>query len=306
MIPCNKSSDGFVEHTLIGSSVLSLIGLLGNLLVIVIVYRAKRKKSMSTYLLLSLAIADIVNLLGVDVVAVMVFLLKQHRGEKTTLLILTVPPKIVANFTLAVIALERYDALVRTVTSFMRLTKKKILIGESTMWFIGLVLSTSMFTEMILHHEKCRPPDWHFHVLSTFLLFLGYIVLIVMVLFCYSSIVISLYFNCTILGKKVTDEASLNENKRLIRTLIIITLVFLVTNLPTIIILMLKQYHFYGGEKKGLYLAVMIVGCTSSSVNPFIYILVSKKYRNQIKELFCRKEENYAGQPSPVVIDTKL
>ena len=298
MSPCNNSSKEDDPYTKFGPFILSLFGIPGNALVIILTLRAKQKKSTTTYLLLNLASADFANLLAVIAVAVAVFFFERHRLHW----LLTIPPKIVANFTLTVIAFERYNALVKTMESFVNITKIKIVIGVTISWLIGLAFSTLAFLHKS-HLNSCVSPHWHIHLLWGSILFLGYILPFFTVLFCYSSIVKGLYLDRTILGQKATNEASLNEKKRLIRILVMITLVFLACNVPTIIILAMRHHYFRHGEKRVLGRLVRILGCLSSSLNPYIYGLQSEKYRAQVKQLFCKKQ---GGETTTNAFGTKL
>ena len=65
----------------------------------------------------------------------------------------------------------------------------------------------------------------------------GYPVPLVIVIFCYSSILKGLYFDRKILAEIVIDEARLREKKCLVRGRIVITLMFLAYNLPKIVII---------------------------------------------------------------------
>ena len=304
MAPSNNSSREHPHTTLVGASVLSSIGLPGNLLIVILIYRAKQSKSTTTYLLLSLAIADMVNLLSVNIIAIIVFLIKKWWIKKTTMMLLTLPARTVANFTLAMIAMERYNGLVKTMKPFANIGRKKILIGVIISWFIAWALSVPMFYHFF-NSKKGTRPHGSSHIFWVGLS-LGQILPLAVVLFCYSNIIKGLYFDHTILGKKVTDARGLSEMKRLTRILIVVTLVVLLCNVPVIILTILKHYCFDCLRRVEVYETTMILGSISSSLNPFIYGLHSEEYRNQVKELLCKKEEDETPIPSPQVFDTKL
>ena len=141
-----RGQDGVYLDPLIITSTFSVLGLPGNALIIILILRAKQRKSTTTCLLLSLAIADIVLLLGTEIVQVLVYLRKTELYEGPTFSFLLTVPKIVGNVTLATIALERYNALVRTMRrSLISITKKKILISVVITWFIALVLCVPLY-----------------------------------------------------------------------------------------------------------------------------------------------------------------
>lgn len=274
---------GNYQNSLIAASVLSIFGLPGNIVVIILISRAKQKKSTMTYLLLSLAIADIVNLLGVDVIAIWHFLHPQ-KHKKVTYLLLIFPAKVATTFTLGALALERYDAVVKSMK--IDITKKKILVGITAAWLVGTILCACMVHVVDMREPHARVT----HALWTLLL-LAINVPLVVILFCYASILKSLYVDGTILGRENTSTERMKETKRLIRILIVITLVFLACNVPTIVTLMVKSYRKSSeSEMNALYLSAVVVECISSTLNPYVYGLQSKKYRSQVKELFSRSE----------------
>ena len=104
----------------IGQIIISLIGLPANILVVILILKAKGKKSTTTQLLLNLAIADLTNLLLVDACVVLLF--SSHIKRKKTLMVITHAAKIAANFTLALISSQRYEALVKAM-KLVRITK---------------------------------------------------------------------------------------------------------------------------------------------------------------------------------------
>ena len=306
----SRRQDSVYPNSLIITSTFSVLGLPGNALIILLILRAKQRKSTTTCLLLSLAIADIVLLLGTQIVQVLVYLKKNECYEGPKFSFLLTVPKIVGNVTLATIALERYNALVRTMKrSLISITKKKILISVVITWFIALVLCVPLYysdkpREAITSGNR-KPPKEFFFYFSIFHIFIGYFIPLVMVVCCYSSILKGLHFDRTILAQTVTDEARLRENKRLVRVLVGITLVCLACNLPIIAIIMVMVYR-ERQKKHLLFNAIEILGCVSSSLNPYIYGLQSENYRNQVKQLFCSKKEDENARCSPANFDTKL
>ena len=305
-----RGQDGVYLDPLIITSTFSVLGLPGNALIILLILRAKQRKSTTTCLLLSLAIADIVLLLGTQIVQVLVYLKKNECYEGPKFSFLLTVPKIVGNVTLATIALERYNALVRTMKrSLISITKKKILISVVITWFIALVLCVPLYysdkpREAITSGNR-KPPKEFFFYFSIFHIFIGYFIPLVMVVCCYSSILKGLHFDRTILAQTVTDEARLRENKRLVRVLVGITLVCLACNLPIIAIIMVMVYR-EKQKRHMIFNAIGILGCVSSSLNPYIYGLQSENYRNQVKQLFCRKKEDEHARCSHANFDTKL
>ena len=295
---CSKNATAGSNPQLIVATTFSVIGLPGNILVIILILRAKEKKSTTTCQLLNLTIADIAFLLGKVIARIAVHLIVQCRGDKRRFLLLTIAPKIVANITLTMIALERYNALVKTMKPLLNVTRKKILGSVMIAWITALLL--------------CLPPTFlaptdkpkYIHpVFLPLIITFGYLVPLVIVIFCYSSILKGLYFDRTILAEKVTDEARLREKKRLVRGLVVVTLVFLACNLPQIVIIYVLGHEI---TRRSENITFITLECLSSSINPYLYGLHSENYRSQVKQLFCRKKGEENGKSLFAVSDTKL
>lgn len=291
------------EHLIGVALSLSTIGLLGNVFVIVLIFRKTQKGSTTTYLLLSLAMADIVNLLGIDVFAFLVYLVPEHAKQSDRVRLVTIPAKVVTNLTLGLIALERYNALVRTMKPLVAITKKKIVIGVITSWLVGAGVS---LPKVIHEYGQVHVGITHTHEQFVgALLIIGCIIPLVLVVFCYSSILKGLYLDGTILGQSITEEAPMKEKKQLVRILVVITLVFLACNVPVAIIMLLENY----GLSHENQMVQLVLGCFSSVLNPYIYGLRSQKHRSELKELFCKKlREKTTGnkKSSPETHDSKL
>ena len=244
--------------------------------------------------MLNLAIADIVNLSGVLLVATILFVLNDKSSHSQEPFEIILVPQNVANFTLAFIALERYNALVRTMNPFLVLLSmknvKRILV---LFWCGALILRVPVPTvEMVV--PKIPLAATIYNKLS---FICTYVLSLLVITVCYSKILKGVFYDRTILGKNVTNEAELLENKRLALVMVIVTVVFWLNNLPVLImkILALAQYESFSKKTTHRIQATMvIIGCVSSTINPYIYGLQSEKYRRQVKELFGHKETNTA------------
>ena len=293
------------EPTHIIPTIFVIFGLPGNILVIILVLRAKEKKSTTTCLLLSLAIADIVHILGAQILVILAHHFVHHEKE-ALLFLLTVPARIVANFILALLAFERYNALVRTMKPLLNFTRKKVISSVIIAWFTAFIIWLPPIVIRIVNQDVWKHTEGFNYLIATF----GYFIPLVIVIFCYSSIFKGLYFDRTILAETITNhEATLREKKRLVHVLVIMTLVFVACNLPKIVVVF---YHFEKVHHYHVHVPVFILGCLSSSLNPYLYALHSENYRNQVKRLFCKMkeeekvEEEENVQHSPDTFDTKL
>ena len=274
-----------VEKTwlLAGVLALSLLGIPTNLLSIFLILRAKQPKTTTTYFLLNLAIADIVNLLASLLRAILIYLSIRHGRTLSTT---TLASKAVANTTLAFIALERYNGLVKTMAPFVNMGKGKVKIILGVTWSVYITLFMPAFIFDQLNIGETNTLVAIFYTCSAVVI---YVLPLVVVGYCYGKILKGVSHEGTILAQNRANETATEEKKRFIHIMVVVAVVFMACNLPAVVVKIViaadRDVHLSGRLTKTL----MLLGCISSAVNPYIYGLHSEKYRKQVKELLCCK-----------------
>ena len=113
--------------------------------------------------------------------------------------------------------------------------------------------------------------------------------------FCYSRIIYGIYFKKNICNNKsergnTREEA--NEKRRLVRLLMLLTVVFFVAFVPCGILLILKFSKVNSGSVGRLQYGAQYLTLLNCLVNPFIYAFQSSSYRRSFvfifKKLSCR------------------
>ena len=277
---------GTEEGVLVGAAVsLSLLGIPPNLLSILLILRAKQPKSTTTYFLLNLAIADIVNLLVSLLIVILKCLSIYNENDQWTI---DAAAKAVANVTLALIALERYNGLVKTMAPFVNMGKGKVKIILGVTW--SVCISYFVFALGIMNKgDKTIFQDLHY----TFCSLLIYALPLVVVGYCYGKILKGVALEGTILAQNPANETAMEERKRFIRIMVVVAVVFMACNLPAVVVKMLLVADQDVTVSRGLKNTLMLLACISSVVNPYIYGLHSKRYREQLRELFrCEHSED--------------
>ena len=277
---------GTEEGVLVGAAVsLSLLGIPPNLLSILLILRAKQPKSTTTYFLLNLAIADIVNLLVSLLIVILKCLSIYNENDQWTI---DAAAKAVANVTLALIALERYNGLVKTMAPFVNMGKGKVKIILGVTW--SVCISYFVFALGIMNKgDKTIFQDLHY----TFCSLLIYALPLVVVGYCYGKILKGVALEGTILAQNPANETAMEERKRFIRIMVVVAVVFMACNLPAVVVKILLVADQDVTVSRGLKNTLMLLACISSVVNPYIYGLHSKRYREQLRELFrCEHSED--------------
>ena len=271
------------EGILVGAAVsLSLLGIPANLLSILLILRAKQPKSTTTYFLFNLAIADIVNLL-VSLLAV-IFNCKSTPNVKFLWTIATIPTA-VANVTLALIALERYNGLVKTMAPFVNMGKGKVKIILGVTWSVCIGYYVPIFAYVTMKDGGTKIFLVFYYTICNLL---SYALPLVVVGYCYGKILKGVSHEGTILAQNPANETAMEEKKRFIHIMVVVAVVFMACNLPAVVVKIMVNVDrsSVGGVLSN---TLMLLGCISSAVNPYIYGLHSERYHKQVKELLCGK-----------------
>ena len=265
-----------------------IIGFLGNVLVVRIVYKTPEMHSVTNYLLANLAVSDGLTIFS----TILPFMLTHYFLKKfdcrLTALGFTVP---VSSFTLMVLAVERYHALLKPFRTGLRLKQENVKRAIAIIW----ISSVLIFMPNAIMESKWNEVV-HFCILSSKVYIFAlhamvvYIPLVVF-LYCYGSLMKGLYFDNTICassGDRQEDRAC--EKKKLVITFMLATAGFLVGYGPSV-----TFYTFVViGATQEIYSSVLspVIIFTffcSLCLNPVLYAFRSTNFRQGFKRIiFCR------------------
>ena len=280
-----------------------LTGIVGNSLVILVVWRTRSMHTATNYLLVNLAASDIFVLLWCPNTynyAVTLpdnklgnYLCRFFLGDAVDTLCLGV-----TLFTLTVLAAERYQALVTPMRTKYTLNKQSVSYAIAATWILSLVISIPdfIFTHIDTTNGKCVSPfsPEANDVKATYvaLAISLYIFLpLVVITFCYVQILRGMFITHTICAGPTNRNS---EKRKLAVLLIAVTVVFYLLFLPFAI----SMLHVAFSKQSGRYnssdeevivlkiLTFLIV--TNSSLNPVLYAFQSENYRRSFRTLFCR------------------
>ena len=294
-----------------------LAGIFGNSLVIVVVWKTRTMHTATNYLLVNLAASDILVLLWCPRTydfAVVGSLPEGTSGDYLCRFFIGDPMDTlclgVTLFTLTVLAVERYQALVTPLRTKYKLNKKSVIYAISITWIVSLLASIPdfVFTHVDRDSGKCVSPLGYavdvsgrgkvtYAVIAISLyIFIPFLV----ITFCYFQILRGMFITHTICAAPANGNS---EKRKLAILIIAVTAVFYILFLPFAIFMLLVAFtkHFtedYRESESKLrvlkVLSFLIV--TNSSLNPLLYAFQSENYRNGFRNLFC--PNNSVGQTS--------
>ena len=275
-----------------------IIGFIGNVLVIRIVHKTRQMHTTTNYLLANLAVSDVITILLVMPYFYISDLVGDQSGElgmdACKFSAITSIVAMVSSFTLTVLAVERYHALLKPLRTGLRLKKDNINRAIALIWIASVLFSLPLFYfyEQNKTFSKCFPRTNTASKLYMIIyyLFITYLPLAVFV-YCYGSLIKGLYFTNTICSADTEEDRS-SEKKKLVVTFILATAGFVIgygttTVFNTIVIL-------GGGEQMASYTDIssvlLFVFLCSLCLNPMLYAFRSTNFQEGFKRIiFCRR-----------------
>lgn len=296
--PCQKGEVRALGSQLLPPlySLVFVIGLIGNILVVLVLVQYKRLKSMTSIYLLNLAVSDLLFLFTlpfwID------YNLKDNWGfsEGTCKLLsgLYYIGLYSEIFFMILLTIDRYLAIVHAVFALRARTVTFGIISSLIIWVLAILASIpgfyfskvqSEFTHYScsLHFPHQHLKQWHqFQALK--MNFLGLILPLVIMVVCYTGII-------QILLRRPNEKKA-----RAVRLIFVIMILFFLFWTPYNLTVFISAFQdkFLTNEceqSKQLDLAIQVtevIAYTHCCVNPIIYVFVGERFRKYLRQLFHR------------------
>ena len=271
---------------MISYMLLSLVGVFGNSLVITLVRRNHNLRSTTNILLAFVAVADLISLICfVPFAFFLVFPLPGGvlgsvfcwffaRGNVPSLTIA------VSITTLALLALERFHALVKPLNNRLRIAREHVMywISGISAYAVALILPLFIFTVFDKRKKTCfhdfgkNGRRVYFSVFG-----FGVALALAVICFCYCRIIKGFYF-----GEKICVSEELQRKRKVVKLLLVVTLAFIVCFTPRAI-----YYLFYHSNTGLLHKTSLFLLHCNSAMNPVILGFQSERYRCGFKEIIA-------------------
>ncbi|XP_068707241.1 neuropeptide FF receptor 2-like [Montipora foliosa] len=271
---------------------LFIVGILGNVLVIRIVHKTPEMQSVTNYLLANLAVSDIITIFHTwpSMLLERNVVLKEFDCRWMAFGF-TVS---VSSFTLMVLAVERYHALLKPFKIGLRLKQENVKRAIAIIWissvliFLPNAIMESKWSEVV---HFCFPSSKAYFFASFSIIM--YIPLVVF-LYCYGSLIKGLYFGnkiCASLADRQEDRAC--EKKKLVITFMLATAGFVIGYGPVVTSYTLAVIGATHGNYSSVVVPILEFNYFCSlCLNPVLYAFRSMNFRQGFKRtIFCRDSQ---------------
>ena len=269
----------------------SLIGFIGNLLVIYVILSKHKMRTVTNILLLNLALADLSFVLivppftayywAVNVWDFGAILCKAMQYLLNVTAYVTV-------YTLVLISIVRYLTIVYSTQTMRFRTKQNMVIMNILIWVVMLAVNIPIIWSYMIELDIAKMPQCVAqNPKEMYANFFAWAYLLPLTVIAIFSICILRHIRKskpTMLNKKSKSD---DRKKQAARVIILVVVIFGVSWLP--IHLHLLVNYFYGVPATKFYTAVSVfwnaLAYTNSCVNPIIYNYASKDFRDSFREV---------------------
>lgn len=292
------------------TTVIISVGLLANAITIVVIYRTRSLHTTTNFLLANLALSDFLTLVfgipnGLALIInrhptglvgkyLCIFLTSGNVVGMTT---------IVSIFTLCLLAVERYHAIVKPMALHRRLTTHTVKYALYCVWTLSLIITMPTFIYTTFNPRiKFCDKDWDQELIYILIsIFIAFVIPLVVITTCYAAIIKELYWVNKVEPSPIAQQDDARSKRRLVKMLLIVTSLFLVcfgafSCLWPMFEANLVNALSYNTSVQCLFL--------QSCFNPIIYIFQSTNYREALVTMLrCRRRTGTSNQTSTRVIE---
>ena len=280
-------------------SLVVIINLLGNGAVCFVVLRYRGMRAPINYLLVNLAVSDMMVALAITPQYVIRWTFQHPNGTAGDYRckFLTGGNFIwiggaASAFSLVVVAVERYFAIVRPLSDRSRLTNRRLTSVITASWIFALVLNTPLFFMLFFDNRTShcveRWPNKQLGEAYTVVCFFAYgAIPVAAMAFLYLRVLYKLW-KTGIQATVVSEQARVRARLKVTKMVSVVSIMYAVCWLPNLVVYMLSQFEpgNYGYSSYSYIISVVLVGL-NSAMNPFIYALHSANFRQHIRGALC-------------------
>ncbi|XP_006815241.1 galanin receptor type 2-like [Saccoglossus kowalevskii] len=283
---------------------ISIMGAIGNAAVMVTILKSRFLRTNTYYFILSLAFADF--MCCVISLAIKVFPIVHvppgFAGELLCRIIISEfllwTSVVCSGFHLGAVTIERYLAIVKPFI-YVNYTKKTAVICIICLWSLTLICEPYLIYIYTyenghcttIHTERARR---YTQISAIMIFFLSYVTPIVIMIIGYGSIFHTLKIEeramlATSGPQKELEREKLTARKNVIKMLMIVVTTYFMCLTPNQIVWFGFNVGLTVDFNSAYYNITVMATFANSCMNPIIYTIRNKRFRNDLKALICRK-----------------
>ncbi|NP_001085544.1 somatostatin receptor 2 L homeolog isoform X1 [Xenopus laevis] len=276
--------------------VVCIIGLCGNTLVIYVILRYAKMKTITNIYILNLAIADELFMLGLPFLAMQVALVHWPFGKVICRIVMTVDGinQFTSIFCLTVMSIDRYLAVVHPIKSAKWRRPRTAKMVNVAVWTISLLVIMPIMTYAGVQSYHGRgsctiiwpgnSSAWYTgFIIYAFIL--GFLVPLSIICLCYLFIIIKVKSS----GIRVGSSKRKRSEKKVTRMVSIVVAVFIFCWLPFYIfnVSSVSLLIVPTPGLKAMWDFVVVLSYANSCANPILYAFLSDNFKKSFQNVLC-------------------
>ncbi|XP_051789407.1 somatostatin receptor type 5 [Erpetoichthys calabaricus] len=279
--------------------IVCVIGLSGNTLVIYVVLRYTKMKTVTNIYIFNLAMADELFMLGLPFLATQNALSYWPYGTFLCRLVMTVDGinQFTSIFCLTVMSIDRYLAVVHPIKSTKWRRPRVAKMISATVWLLSflVVLPVIIYADIQEEFNTCNInwPDPKSVWSAAFIIYasvIGFFGPLLVISLCYLLIVIKIKSS----SLRVTSVRRRNCERKVTRMVVVIVLVFVICWLPFYILNIVNLIVLLPEEPvvMGIYFFGVVLSYANSCTNPILYGFLSDNFKQSFRKVLCLRKGN--------------
>ncbi|CAL8272119.1 unnamed protein product [Lota lota] len=276
-----------------------IVGLLGNTLVIYVVVRYAKMKTVTNMYILNLAVADELYILGLPFLGTQSVLSYWLYGEFLckVYMIADAMSQFTSIFCLTAMSIDRYLAVVHPIRSAKWRRPQVVKVFMCLVWVMSflVVLPVTIYSDVQDRFNSCNmswpdPQDLWSTVFILYTAILGFFAPLLVICLCYLLIVIKVRSASMRAGLTTRRQSE----RKVTRMVVIIVMVFVMCWLPFFITNMVNLVHIIPETSVSavFYFFIVILTYVNSCANPFLYGFLSDNFKQSFRKVLCLRKGN--------------
>ncbi|XP_075996132.1 somatostatin receptor type 2-like [Genypterus blacodes] len=272
------------------------VGLCGNALVIYVILRYAKMKTVTNIYILNLAVADVLCMMSLPFIAMQLALVHWPFGEALCRVIMTVDSlnQFTSIFCLMVMSIDRYLAVVHPIRSTKWRKPRVAKLINLTVWGVSLlvILPTMIFSGLdkvpVCGIMWPEPQDVYYNAFIFYTFFVGFFLPLTVICLCYLLIIVKVKSS----GMRVGSSKRKRSERKVTRMVSIVVAVFVLCWLPFYIfnVTSVTGSIKVSSAVKSTFDFVVVLGYANSCANPILYAFLSDNFKKSFQNVLCLKK----------------
>ncbi|KAG7460168.1 hypothetical protein MATL_G00218580 [Megalops atlanticus] len=275
------------------------VGLCGNTLVIYVILRYAKMKTVTNIYILNLAVADELFMLGLPFIAIQLALVHWPFGPVLCRVVMTVDSlnQFTSIFCLTVMSIDRYLAVVHPIKSTKWRKPRMAKTINLAVWGVSLLVNLPIviYSGLITKNDSCfctivwpEPQEAYYTAFMFYTFFLGFFLPLTVICLCYLLIIIKVKSS----GIRVGSSKRKRSERKVTRMVSIVVAVFVLCWLPFYVFNVTSVTGSINTTPalKSTFDFVVVLGYANSCANPILYAFLSENFKKSFQNVLCLKK----------------